>query len=118
MHSTGDVVLYRSPVNSGGHSINYPWGDGDAITVRGTCLDLEVKVPEPTFLKIDCEGAEHHVLMGADRVIRNFRPHIAMEIHSPALYEHVKRFLTKYGYQLDPEPPPPNSGWIAYATPT
>jgi FkbM family methyltransferase len=117
MHSVGDVLLYRSTINSGGHSVNYPWIDGDIVSVRGTCLDLEVRVPAPTFLKIDCEGAEHHVLLGAARVLRNFKPHIAMEIHSPAVYTHVKRFLEALNYRLTPDPAPNASGWIAYATP-
>lgn len=55
---------------------------------------------EPTFVKVDVEGAEAHVLRGAARLLRERRPTVICEIHNEATDKAVHGELTASGYRL------------------
>lgn len=56
---------------------------GASISVRTTTLDTlcERMGMEPSYVKIDVEGAESDVLAGAGRVIDALRPRVLVEMH-------------------------------------
>lgn len=60
---------------------------------------------EPTFIKMDIEGAELEALKGAERLIRQYRPKLAIcAYHKPedlyTLPELIKRFRDDYTLYL------------------
>jgi FkbM family methyltransferase len=62
------------------------------------------------FIKIDTEGSEFQIVLGAEHLIRAHRPRLLIEIHSAENGERITRFLADYAYSLtriaDPEPDP------------
>ena len=84
----GQLPLQRAKM-SGGHRIVHTGdADGGATSVRCTTLDAWVEerainLTDVTFVKVDTQGSEVHVLAGASRVLS--APHIAWQIEvSPA----------------------------------
>ncbi len=64
-----------------------------------TLLDT---LPAPSFVKIDVEGAELAVLHGAERLLREVRPSVYIEVDEGSSAE-VYALFTGYGYDaLDP----------------
>lgn len=77
------------------------WGDK-----RGTrtvpCRSLDSLLehnPAPDFLKIDVEGSEVDVLLGAERLLDEVRPQIIVEVHSEVNGPLVRDLLA--GYELE-----------------
>lgn len=79
-----------------------PKGD---ITVPSTTLDIciygERRFRPPNVLKIDVEGAELEVLLGAARGIAEFHPTIFLEIHGPQLHRDCRDFLIAKDYCVE-----------------
>lgn len=82
-----------------------------SMRVRCIQLDEEVqagRLPPPTFLKIDVEGAEMKLLAGARHTLERHRPEIVLDTHTflggefAPLHERCSRFLQEVGYQLRP----------------
>lgn len=69
-----------------------------AVTVKGKGVDVMVSRLDdyahlnPTFLKIDVEGFEMHVLQGAKKILAR-RPKLALELHT--------ELLPRYGASLE-----------------
>ncbi len=68
-------------------------GEGSSLSEEGAvmvqCVALDESMPNfaPTFLKMDIEGAEFEALCGAQRLIRRYRPDLAISVyHRP---EHM-----------------------------
>jgi FkbM family methyltransferase len=59
----------------------------------------------PDLLKIDVEGGEAHVLAGASRILREYRPDLCIELHNDLLRRcgHVPEMLLKQLILLDYE---------------
>lgn len=117
----GNAKIRCSTVNSGGHSLSYYWNDGWDEYVRVAPLDdfySEFATRyNPLFLKIDTEGEELKILIGATRTLL-LRPELAIEIHSYELGLEVYKYLKDCGYKdLVPHTPPDQSGWILNANP-
>jgi FkbM family methyltransferase len=72
-------------------------GHGDAVPV--TTLDHEA-IALCDFLKIDVEGAEYQVLMGAKQLIRRCRPVICCEADRKDDNARVFAWLRQMGYRL------------------
>jgi FkbM family methyltransferase len=82
---TGHVTMAASEAASA-HRNSSVRANGDSTTfgfeVACTTLDDYLGSDmEPGMVKMDVEGAESHVLRGADRTIRAFRPILLCEIH-------------------------------------
>lgn len=79
----------------------------DLIEVPLVTLDSELKVSgEISFIKIDVEGFEMHVLLGAEHTIRQHKPQLLIELH-PGLVEQysytiedIFQFLKINGYDI------------------
>jgi FkbM family methyltransferase len=70
-------------------------------------LIAEAVIPPPNILKIDVEGAEYQVLMGATDMIRKYRPRIYLEAHSTALEMSCGSLLRELGYAISVLEVPP-----------
>ena len=70
--------------------------------VRTLSLDSAVsqgKLPVPTIMKIDVEGAELSLLRGAERLLREHHPTLFLATHGPVLYRECMAFLERCGYR-------------------
>ena len=62
-------------------------------------------IPPPNLIKIDVEGAEIDVLLGAIQVLHRYRPRLFIEAHSETLAARCRAHLQEIGYfvrQLEP----------------
>jgi FkbM family methyltransferase len=74
----------------------------DSFSVILVSLDdyvFEQQHRSPTFIKIDVEGAEGKVMLGARRVVERFRPLMLIDLHTPEQDVSVGRMLQGSGYQ-------------------
>jgi FkbM family methyltransferase len=90
--------------SSGNWSINADKG-GERIHVQADTIDRFCHRNQimPDFLKIDVEGAEYDVLMGAVESIQRYRPKLLIELHhfDGNLRAHpVPDLLQSWGYKL------------------
>jgi FkbM family methyltransferase len=69
-----------------------PGGTLPSVTLDGAAREHG----EPTFLKIDVEGAEGRVLRGAERLLREARPRIVCELHGEEARAEVLPLLDGY----------------------
>jgi len=78
--------------------------DGNLLVETVTLDELVVsgRLPPPSFVKIDVEGAEKLVLAGAAEVIRRHRPAFAVSTHSEDLRRQCADILSDHGYRLPP----------------
>jgi FkbM family methyltransferase len=85
-------------------------GEGRAMALRVEAAPLDELVDlyglAPGFVKIDVEGFEHHVLAGMERVLREQRPVVLLEVSRHLLeangssVSEVLELLRGAGYQL------------------
>jgi len=72
----------------------------DTISLDGLLQDETV--PPPDFLRINVEGAELQVLVGARQTISRHNPRILLAIHGPELRSACLEFLNTMGYLTTP----------------
>jgi FkbM family methyltransferase len=90
--------------NSGNGSV---YLNGGVRQFRATTVSLDAFCEEflvqPHILKMDVEGAEYEVLMGAERVIAQFRPKLLIELHhfdGNVAAHPVPGIVMGWGYQI------------------
>ena len=68
------------------------------IEVQTVSLDSLVAsgIQAPDFIKIDVEGAEEFVLEGAQHILKEYRPYLMIEIHSPEIGKSCLAILSQY----------------------
>jgi FkbM family methyltransferase len=74
---------------------------GDSLRVRLARLDSllrDATIPAPDVIKIDVEGAELDVLLGAQSLLTTVKPGIFLEAHSPQLARDCNALLESVGY--------------------
>lgn len=77
--------------------------DTESFTTTGIALDDFVYArgqPTPDLVKMDIEGGEGPALAGMERVLREARPIVLVEIHGPESARAVWNALTGTGYRL------------------
>jgi len=75
------------------------------LTVRTVSLDEMVgsgKLPPPDCVKIDVEGGEAEVLLGAKLLLRELHPTIFLATHSRGLHSTCCELLRSLGYSVEP----------------
>ena len=92
----GEVKLYIDK----GSDVKSIYGEGISITVPAYTLDTLTKKYnfEPDFIKIDVEGAEKKVLIGARKTIKKYHPKLIVEVWNENI-DFVVNFLEKFGYR-------------------
>jgi FkbM family methyltransferase len=88
----GNITLYTSPANTGGHSI-YNLENGRPITVPTFTFESFLKqanIKHIDYLKIDTEGAEYDILLNTPKNILKNIDKIFLEYHDniPEKYTH------------------------------
>jgi hypothetical protein len=70
------------------------------LRVRAYVLDqlAGVEFPPPDFVKIDTEGGAGKVLRGAQRVLREYRPQLYVELHGPEEKRGLRDWVQGNGY--------------------
>ena len=113
LNPTGHIYLHDQALSdeNGRASIVSDGTLGETRTVRDTGGAIEVcRLDDFRFaremriavLKIDVEGAEEHVLGGADRTIRDHRPLIAVEARDRAARNKLDALLRDHRYRRLP----------------
>lgn len=70
-------------------------------THRADSLVARKILKPPRAIKIDVEGAETLVLLGAEKTIRKYKPVIFIEIHSVSQMFSIQKFFVKLKYALE-----------------
>lgn len=95
---SGTAAFRQEPSRSMGRL-----SDDGGVAVRTVALDdfiRESRAPVPDVMKIDVEGAEMHVLRGAERTLSELQPLIFLATHSAKLQQESRAFLSSLGYTL------------------
>jgi len=100
-----NITMADERHNSGESSLVHQVGS-EQIQVEATTVDAfcEIKGIRPDFVKVDVEGAEYDVLMGAADTIRDSRPKLLIELHhfdGNVESNRVPNLLTQWGYGLE-----------------
>lgn len=102
---TGTTTFATYEYSLVGHIMRPHMSDDATLQeVPTTCLDDFVFAennPAPDFIKIDVEGAEELVLLGAERVLREIRPVLIVETRSGWMWDNVLAIMNKHGYRYD-----------------
>jgi FkbM family methyltransferase len=69
-------------------------------TVKLDTLWERLHRPTISVVKIDVEGAEMAVLLGADALLRSCKPLLLLEANTPQALERQKSHLANYGYEV------------------
>jgi len=69
-------------------------------TARGDTLVQAGRVPAPSIVKIDVEGAEVQVLEGIVGILCTLKPILLIEVHSIVSMFYTQKLLTQSGYEL------------------
>jgi len=65
---------------SGGDTGSALSSDGD-ITIQCVALDEVIRHSKPNLIKFDIEGAEQSALRGAENILKEYRPHLAVSVY-------------------------------------
>lgn len=69
-------------------------------TARGDTLVQAGRVPAPSIVKIDVEGAEVQVLEGIVGILCTLKPTLLIEVHSVTSMFYAQTLLSQSGYKL------------------
>jgi FkbM family methyltransferase len=78
-------------------------GDGEVIHVPAITLDDFVARggPAPQLIKIDAEGGECEVLLGAANLFASPRPRLIVEVHHQQADERIRAWLDEFRYAAE-----------------
>ena len=81
---------------------SYHLDGAKTIAVKAMRLDtlVESGVRPPEFIKIDVEGGARQVLIGAQRILQEFRPELYIELHGPEEKLAVREYVQANGYRI------------------
>ncbi len=84
-----------------GSGIAYAETEWPSLELTATTLDKFAGThPLPDFIKIDVEGEEGSVLVGAQSLLQGKKPIICCEIHNEEAARDVQRTLASHGYRM------------------
>jgi len=84
-----------------GSGIAYAETEWPSLELTATTLDKFAGThPPPDFIKIDVEGEEGRVLVGAQSLLQGKKPIICCEIHNEEAAREVQRTLAPHGYRV------------------
>ena len=90
-----EMTLHVSHSNIGGSSVVKKFSADETCEISVTTLDSEcVGMKQIDVIKIDVEGFEYEVLLGAEKIITQHSPKFIIEL-SPSTYEHRDSELSR-----------------------
>lgn len=92
---TGTADFHQAGKNCGDGKLCRP-GIGASYQVPVVCLDDE-GIENIDLIKIDVQGWEYEVLLGAEKIIKNQRPWVAFEVNQDI--DKCCEFMEKLGYE-------------------
>jgi FkbM family methyltransferase len=99
-------AIFNVSKNPGEHSLGEtlsPLNVVKQVKVKTTSLDDFVKkekIKKIKLIKIDVEGQELGVLMGAKQILKRMHPIILFECWNKEKFEEISKFFNKYGYKI------------------
>lgn len=69
-------------------------------TVALDCLTAKNDLPDPDVMKIDVEGEEYNVLLGAKNLIQRSSPILLIALHGKKVKNKCVRFLCDHNYNI------------------
>lgn len=99
------LKLFLDKEGQGGHSLieKTPIEKEGFIEINTRKLDniiAENKVERVDIIKLDVEGAELDVLMGAIKILEKYKPKIIFESWNEKFLDKIQIFLKKWGYKI------------------
>ena len=99
------LKFYLDSSGTGGHSLvkETPVEKKGFIKIEVDTLDniiKENKIKDVKLIKIDVEGAEAEVLMGAEKTLKKYHPKLIFEAWDNEHFEKIKKVLDKHNYQF------------------
>jgi len=89
-----------SPDRGLGYVSTSSYNAGNTIAVDAISLDgFPSSYPAPDFIKCDVEGAEAAVFEGTERILREKRPILLVEMHSAENHRELTRKFAGFGYR-------------------
>lgn len=99
----GNATFYRTPHS--GYSSFVKFADhAESYKVNVRRLDTFLLNPHPRFIKVDCEGADEHVLRGAEHILRKGVDCVIAEVHFDLLpsfecsEQSMRDYMRSLGY--------------------
>jgi hypothetical protein len=77
--------------------------------VTADTLLRDKRVPAPSIIKIDVEGAEAFVLAGAQQLLASQRPVLLIEVHHITAMHNILNILLRMGFRTSIVNQAPNS---------
>lgn len=98
LHGANNAVGHLDGIGDVNHSTN------KMSVVSTVTIDALVDTTklEPNMIKVDVEGAEYQVLLGAANTLTRLKPKLYLSIHSQSLYVKCNELLSTYGYDCTP----------------
>jgi len=94
----GTAMFSEMSERSSGHLDST--GKMEVRTVKLDTLYKNGEIPPPVVMKIDVEGAEYQVLMGALSILEEHHPVIFLATHGREVHKQSCDLLLRLGYQL------------------
>ena len=116
LNPTQDIRIQEKAVWSSNGSVKVETGEGGKSNVSSQGLERESVTldsffedrEDPDVVKIDVEGAEGHVLQGAEQVLEKSHPTLFIEFHFDNRlssfghsFSELKKFLQDFGYSFE-----------------
>lgn len=99
--SNGSATFHRTEVSGYSSFVNFS-NAVEEYKVPVVTLDKFLLSPQPRFIKVDCEGADEHVLRGAEGILRKGVDCIIAEVHFDLLpsFECSDQSMRDYMHSL------------------
>jgi FkbM family methyltransferase len=95
----GETTFVESIDNASG----YIGGGNLRVSVTSVdCLLQRKQIAPPDCMKIDVEGAEAKVLLGARDCLMRYKPTIFLATHGTEVHEECRRLLETWGFSFEP----------------
>lgn len=113
LNHVNNATVYEMAVGSENGTAHFDENIGPAngrlaqegrIIVRVASLDSWIEqehLRPPKIIKIDVEGGEYTVLLGARKVLTTYHPLIFLATHGTAIHQQCVNLLTEFGFRLE-----------------